>query len=40
MVLMSKILRIFIFVTGVYSKVFISLNSILTITLDQRGLIL
>ena len=40
MMLMSKILRISIFVHGVYSKVFIRLNSILAISLDQGGVIL
>ena len=40
MMLMSKILRISIFVYGVYSKVFIRLNSILAISLDQGGVIL
>ena len=40
MMLMSKILRISIFVYSVYSKVFIRLNSILAISLDQGGVIL
>ena len=37
MMLMSKILGISIFVPDLYSIVFIRLNSILTLSLNQRG---